>query len=289
MSTPDDRVADAVGEALDGSAQADRQLALASAQLVRYAHDLRHLVESERQRARELAEANARLAVLDRVKSEFLAFLCHELRTPLVAISAIEMLDDVLDDAEQRAFVLEAVRTGYHRLDDFTRTALDYFQWISAAPRPATTGADLCAVVETTLDARTDLAPPARVRVALADGPCRVRGRADDLATVLGVLLDNAVKFSNGTVDVTIEIVRTKDGGTLRVTDRGKGFPPALGVELLRPFTITDGTHHARGTGLHLSIARAIVEACGGSIVAASAGPGTGASFTITLPFQQEA
>jgi len=66
---------------------------------------------------------------------------------------------------------------------------------------------------------------------------------------------------------------------------RGQGFPPELARYLFRPFTITIPLHHSRGTGLSLALASAIiVETYGGTIQAASPGPGQGASFIVELP-----
>jgi signal transduction histidine kinase len=69
-------------ETTDWAAEAQRQLDMAHDQLVRYARDLKCLLDAERRKTQELAEAHARLQILHRLKSDFLIFIAHELRTP---------------------------------------------------------------------------------------------------------------------------------------------------------------------------------------------------------------
>ena len=112
----------------------------------------------------------------------------------------------------------------------------------------------------------------------------RVHGKARDHATVVRILAENALRFSGA--DQAIEVTVSADAVAVRlvVADRGRGFPPEMAGELFRPFTIADAAHHARGTGLNLALASAIVDAHGGRITAVSAGVGTGATFTVELP-----
>src|SRR5690606_24305950 len=104
------------------------------------------------------------------------------------------------------------------------------------------------------------------------------------LATCIEALLDNARKFSPPPARVTVTLACGDGRAALTVTDHGRGFPPALAEELFRPFTVLDTLHHAKGTGLSLALAAAIVQAHGGRARAASAGLDQGATFTLELP-----
>jgi two-component system CheB/CheR fusion protein len=100
---------------------------------------------------------------------------------------------------------------------------------------------------------------------------------------VLANLLTNAAKFTRpgGQVWVTAEA----DAGqvTVRVRDTGRGIPPALLPHVFDPFVQEPGACR-KGLGLGLAVVKSLVEGHGGTVTAASDGPGTGAEFTVTLP-----
>ena len=255
-----------------------------SGQLALYARDLARMVDAERERSRELAEANARLQVLDQIKSDFLTFISHELRTPLALMGAFDLYETETDPAE-RARVTEIIRAGYERLNGFVARGLEYFDWLAGECAPVDELTDVGALVTTLVGAMPAFdGGRAECRVAVPAAPCPVRGGAPALATCIRALLDNAVKFSGATARVTVTVTGTDGRVAVTVRDQGRGFPPALAQELFRPFTVLDTLHHAKGTGLSLALAAAIIQAHGGSAHATSPGLDQGATFTLELP-----
>ncbi len=252
----------------------------ADAQLALYARDLVRMVDAERERSRELAEANARLQLVDQIKSDFLTFISHELRTPLALMGAFDLYEAEVEP-EERARVATIIRAGYERLNGFVARGLEYFDWLAGECAPVDEITDLTALV-TSLAAKTP--PEAQCKVAVPAAPCPVRGGTPALATCIETLLDNARKFSAAPARITVTLTATDGRATIGVTDHGRGFPPALAQELFRPFTVLDTLHHAKGTGLSLALSAAIVQAHGGTIRAASAGIDQGATFTLELP-----
>lgn len=256
----------------------------ADVQLALYARDLARMVDAERARARELAEANARLQVVDQIKSDFLTFISHELRTPLALMSAFDLYDSESDPAE-RTRITDIIRTGYERLNGFVTRGLEYFDWLAGECAPVDESTDLGALVPTLVAATPGLAVPgAECRVVVPPAACTVRGAAPALATCIQALLDNAVKFAKGAPRVVVTVARVAEHVRVEVADRGRGFPPALAEEIFRPFTVLDTLHHAKGTGLSLALAAAIIQAHGGTAAATSPGLDGGATFTLTLP-----
>jgi signal transduction histidine kinase len=270
-------------EGPEPSAEVQRQLEMANSQLALYVRDLKRLADAERQKARELAAANARLQILARLKTDFLTFISHELRTPLFAMTAVDMLDPHSDPKEQ-AEVIGLIRSGYERLEGFIQKGLEYFDWL-AIPRLATaTTMELTRVVRWVVDTIPGLAEPGVDFQIFSSGvPYHVRGEEEDLARVVRILLDNALKFSQQVKSIKLRLHATMEKVTLTIADRGQGFPPELAQEIFRPFTIADVLHHSQGTGLNLALASAIVEAYGGRMRAESAGVGKGATFIVEL------
>lgn len=258
--------------------------AASEGQLALYARDLARMVDAERARARELAEANARLQLLDQIKSDFLTFISHELRTPLALMSAFDLYDSESDPVE-RARITDIIRTGYERLNGFVARGLEYFDWLAGECTPVDELTDVGALAAKLVTATPSLAQPGvECRVDLPRDPCLVRGGAPALATCIQALLDNAAKFATGPAQVVVRVVREDQRVRIEVIDRGRGFPPALAQELFRPFTVLDTLHHAKGTGLSLALAAAIIQAHGGSARAESPGIDGGATFTLELP-----
>jgi signal transduction histidine kinase len=277
--------ADAAAAVPAGSvAEAEPQ---STGQLALYARDLARMVDAERERSRELAEANARLQLLDRIKSDFLTFISHELRTPLALMSAFDLYECDTDAAE-RARTTEIIRTGYERLNGFVTRGLEYFDWLAGECAPVDEVTDVAALVTRLVSAMPTFADGGiECRVTTPVEPCPVRGGAPALATCVQALLDNAVKFGNGRGPVDVIVGRTDERVTIVVRDAGRGFPPALAQEIFRPFTVLDTLHHAKGTGLSLALATAILQAHGGTAWAASPGLDQGATFTLELPAAQ--
>jgi DNA-binding response OmpR family regulator len=266
------------------TAEVQQQLNTPSSQLALYARDLKRIVDAERQKAKELAEANARLHILDQLKTDFLSFISHELRTPLNAFSAVDIFEPHSDPKEQ-AEVLGIIRRGYERLREFVERGIEYFTWFALNPADPTGTTDLTQVVKRTLAAMPELTD-ANVTLHLppADAPCLVHGTHQQIGRVVKMVLENAVKFSVEKKAIQLTLAQSPQQATLTITDRGEGFPPELAREIFRPFTTTNLLHHSRGTGLSLALASAIVGTYGGTIRAESPGPEQGASFIIELP-----
>jgi signal transduction histidine kinase len=233
--------------------------------------------------ALELAAANERLRLLDRLKDDFLTFVSHELRTPLTVLSAVEFLDP--GGRADQVEIVTVLKNGYDRLKRFIETALAYRAWIVGEPsRPD----ELVSLGDLVRAALSNLSVPSAADIQMvtetAEEPCLVRGGVSELREVVQILLDNAVRFSSETIRVRIRCEASGDEVRLIVEDRGIGFRPELAEEILKPFTIADSLHHRSGSALNLAKANAIVIAHGGTIRPESPGEGQGARFTVTLP-----
>jgi signal transduction histidine kinase/FixJ family two-component response regulator len=246
--------------------------------------ELARAYTDSRDQAIALAAANRRLRLLDRLKDDFLTFVSHELRTPVTVLSAVEFLDPPEDRADQIE-VAQVLRNGYERLKKFIETALAYGTLIAGDQQHSFETLDLAQLVRLVVGEVKALAGAASdIQATITDLPCPVRGSKADLAEVVRILLQNAIKFSPDEKHIRVTFETSAGHVSLCVADRGIGFAPELAEELLKPFTIADPLHHQSGSALNLAKAAAIVIASGGEIRAESAGAGLGASFVVRLP-----
>ncbi|WP_051386092.1 PAS domain-containing sensor histidine kinase [Actinokineospora inagensis] len=235
-------------------------------------------------RSRELKAANDRLAdttaALRRehlAKDRYFAAVAHELRNPLGALrAAAEVL--AMDVVEHPALgVLDRQVSALSRL---TGDLLDAGRVIAGGLRLERVPLDLRGLVRESV---ADGVDGRVVSLAVPDEPVRVLGDRVRLGQVLGNLLSNAAKYSQP--DTAIEVGLGAAGSTaeLTVVDAGIGFDPAAAESLFEAFTRV-AESYAGGLGLGLLVVRGVVRVHGGTVVAHSDGPGTGARFTVRLP-----
>jgi signal transduction histidine kinase len=243
------------------------------------------LEEKVEERTTELKAANERLEILDRLKSDFLVFISHELQTPLTSMSvAIELLERE-DFQKYHQKLIGIAQNSFQRLADFVSRGIDYINERSRISIDSSVVYDLCEILEETAGLISGLNDSdVDFRIIRPEGSCYVRGDTDSLSKVIRTLLDNALKFSLVNKTIRAEISADANTVTLKISDKGSGFPPEMAEEIFRPFTIANISHHSKGSSLSLPIAKLIVESCKGSIRAESGGKGKGASFFVELP-----
>ena len=114
-----------------------------------------------------------------------------------------------------------------------------------------------------------------------------ILGDADELRAAISNLIDNAIKYSDGNVDVSVEVGAADDKrAAVRVTDRGVGVPRDELKRIFKRFYRAPRrvATRVKGAGLGLFIVRSIVSKHGGKTFAESEGEGMGSVFTIELP-----
>jgi signal transduction histidine kinase len=115
----------------------------------------------------------------------------------------------------------------------------------------------------------------------------KVQGDPEELRTAVSNLLDNAIKYSVGNVDVSVSVETPDEKHVeLKVRDRGVGIPSDELKRIFRRFYRVRGRTSARvkGTGLGLFIVRSIAKTHGGKVFAESEGEGRGTTVTLELP-----
>ncbi|MFL5945728.1 MAG: ATP-binding protein [Gaiellaceae bacterium] len=225
---------------------------------------------------------------VDRIKDALVATVSHELRTPLTSIIGyLELLEDGDEDfSPETARHVEIVRRNAERLQRMVEELL-FLSRVEAGGLPL----DLCEIDVAEI-ARTAIgsAQPAAAAKSLTlnvDSPSSAVTFADSsrIAQVFDNLIANAVKFTpaGGSIEVS---VRCENGNIVAgVADTGLGIPAADKPRLFERFFRSASTRDLPGTGLGLTIVRAIVEGHGGQITCDST-EGVGTTFTFRLPLK---
>ncbi len=236
---------------------------------------------------RKLAEE--KLKESDRRKDEFLAMLAHELRNPLAPIGAAAALLQRarLDEGLVRK-TSEIIGRQVAHMTELIDDLLDVSRVTRGQVELDEAALDMRAIVA---DAVEQAMPLVRTRhqqldVDVPAHAMPVMGDAKRLVQILANLLNNAAKY-------------TQEGGRLRlaarvrgnevvvdVVDNGIGMAPELAARAFDLFAQAERTSDraSGGLGLGLALVRSLVELHGGTVSCASAGPGQGSRFTVTLP-----
>jgi len=227
-----------------------------------------------------------KLADNETTRRQLLSDLAHELRTPLATLEAyIDGLeDDVLPDAAATFTTMREQTARLRRLSgDLREAALaeEHALGIHLQPEDAR---DIVRAAVAAAAPRYDQAGRT-LTVAVPEKEVTVSADSVRLQQVLANLLDNALRHTRTRVDVTLAV----DAGAavIRVLDDGDGIPADQLDAVFHRFHRVDPSRRAgdgSGSGLGLTIARAIVGEHGGTLTASSRGAGTGATFTVTLP-----
>jgi signal transduction histidine kinase len=216
-----------------------------------------------------------------RERSELVALVAHQLRTPLSivrtsaelardgrAVTPLEAMSTILKQAERMEGLAE-------RLTDLARA--------ESAPRSTAVAADLAVAAASAVSSLGVLAERAGVRIDAEVPPgLSIRAEPGEATEVLAAVLDNAIKFSRRGGTVSLRARAERGRAAIEVRDQGAGIAAADLPFVAEPF-FQGGRVRGGGHGLGLAIAHAIAERRGGQISIASA-PGRGTTVRVVLP-----
>jgi len=245
-----------------------------------------------------LREAKERAEAGDRAKSQFLATMSHEVRTPLNGIVGFtNLLLETPLNAEQEEY-MRAIRSSGEALIQLTNDILDSSRIESGKLNLELQVCDLVDCIEDALDMVAPRAGEKQIEIIYSideNVPKYVMADAGRLRQVLLNLIGNAVKFTDqGEVTITLAARALPEEGSKKwelqfvVSDTGIGIDESKFPKLFRPFSQLEETIARRysGAGLGLAISRNLVELMGGNI-SLSSKVGVGSTFSFSIKVEE--
>ncbi len=238
----------------------------------------------EMMRARDQAEA------ANQAKSEFMAAMSHELRTPLTSsLGSLGLLMSLMSHElpEQGQDLLEVALRNNNALLRLVNELLDYEKILSGTFVIETSPHDICALTSNIVKDLQGYAQTQSVNIIFEASkmPVFAKVQEDRFVQILNNLISNAAKFSESSNDVNISVAKNNGTVFVYVKDNGPGIPEEFRESIYEQFTQIDSssTRRHRGTGLGLTISKALTESMGGTLDFETE-MGVGSTFYICFP-----
>jgi signal transduction histidine kinase/putative methionine-R-sulfoxide reductase with GAF domain len=264
-------------------------IAKLSVMAIRHAHYYREVAEKN-EKLRMFAE---KLAGINKMKSNFVATISHEFRTPLTSIKAYcETLLKNADNVDRTILkeFLVVIDEESDRLMALIEDILDFSQMESGAIKFERTPCTLNDAVRVAVAelARNFERKRISVHVNMPEAPVMVRAEHELMHQLLVNLLHNASKFAPESGNVRVQLADETAAARVAVEDDGVGIPDAEVEHIFDHFYQADSTMTRRhgGTGIGLAICKNIVDWHDGKIWVENA-PGRGARFVVVIPKKQ--
>jgi PAS domain S-box-containing protein len=240
---------------------------------------------------RELQEA---LQENDRRKDEFLAMLAHELRNPVAPIGNVaEVLSRVLADDPEKKTLADIIRRQSMHLSRLLDDLLDVARVTQGRIELRREVLPLGGCVHQAVETAQPLIRERQHRLTVSETfqPLHVNADRVRLAQAIANVIINAAKYTQPGGDIRIRTFTEHRQAAIEISDTGVGITPEFLPNVFDLFAQSDCSldRSQGGLGIGLAVCRKLVEMHGGTITASSAGPGSGAMFTIRLPLADAA
>jgi signal transduction histidine kinase len=261
-----------------------------SKSLTEYHSDLENKVSIA---TKSFEEANTRLALLNEKKSDFIASISHELRTPMTSIKGamdyirakIRKVTDIKETEELMEF-LDVIKNNADRLIRMVNDTLDLERFESGMYDLHLSDVDMVALVKEVIVSFQSISVEKGIVFEInAPTEAVISADEDRIRQVLINLISNAIQYSPRGACVTIHVDETIDMLNISIMDEGPGIPAEVREKIFDKF-YTIGNRY--GTGLGLAICKSIVDAHKGRISASKNSNMKGSTFYMDLPIKQE-
>jgi signal transduction histidine kinase len=254
-------------------------------------HHANELKKAVFERTRELVSANDRLKELDRMKSDFLSNVSHELKTPLTAIEGLadNMLDGVTGplNGKQTGY-MSGIKECTVRLERLINDLLDISIIEAGKTKLRHSLFSILDLLEQVTNTLKPIADAKQVEIEIASSEAHPNAYADrdKITQVITNLIGNAIKFTPNQGNITIKLSAGAQGWLqVAIMDTGPGVPGEAANKVFDEFyqLTPPGREKSKGVGLGLAISKKLVEMHGGCIRVDSSDD-RGSTFSFTVP-----
>ena len=235
----------------------------------------------------DLNTMSRELQKVETLKTDFIANVSHELKTPLTSIQnyATLLQDNTLTDTERTEYA-KAISQSAKGLSELITNILRLNKLENQEIFPNHKTFDLSEQLVQAILLYEDRWEEKNIDLDI-DIPEGVHIKADEelLSIVWNNLLSNALKFTEEGGRIAVSLQQSDDSVTVKISDDGIGMDPEVQKHIFEKFYQGDTSHAAKGNGLGLALVKRIIDITKGDIRVSSA-PGEGTEFTVTLPVE---
>lgn len=242
--------------------------------------------------ALQLEDAAKKKAELEKMRRDLVAWVGHDLRTPLASVRAIveALADDVVDDPETRKRYLTTAKYNLGELSSLIDDLFEMAQMDAGGLKLHLESTSISDLISDTVESLSAGASHKNIRITgdVSSSIDPIVCDAQQIGRVLTNIIGNAIRYSPDNASIHVAASRSAHGLVISVEDTGDGIRPEDLPHIFEQFYRGEKSRNRAtgGTGLGLAISRSIVEAHGGTIGVESK-VGTGSRFTFTLPQAQ--
>jgi signal transduction histidine kinase len=226
------------------------------------------------------------------LKSEFIASVSHEFKTPLTSIGGIieRFLDEEVKDPDKAKEYYGILRHDSERLKRLVKNVLDFTKIEERKREYKLAATDIVELVRREVESfeKENKSDGFKVGIEIDDNIPPVLADEEAMSQALRNILDNAAKFSGGEKKINIQIVRQENSVEIAVQDRGIGIPDSEQKRIFEKFYRGKQAPSISptGTGLGLTLVKHIMDAHRGNIIVRSK-PGEGSCVSLILPIHK--
>ena len=229
--------------------------------------------------------------IAEKLKSEFVSNVSHELKTPLTAIMGfIETINGpAKNDVEQKEKFLKIIQVEAERMQRLVNDTLSLTRVEESEYQTPNERVSLWYCANSACDSVQTLADKKNIKISFQKEYQKdeffIKGNADQITEVFENLIDNAITYSKDDTNITIAFSEKEENIEFKIIDQGHGIPKDDIVRVSERFfrSKTANMYKKNSSGLGLAIVKHIINRHAGSLLIEST-EGKGSTFTITLP-----